>query len=127
MYASGNVHWMTRRPSWASRGMWPRPTRRTSTGPLPHPENPVANEEPTTVIERVMAITDHLAGDHRLVNYAAAVTPAAGCLYLTHVEDKGAFQRYGKTIGKIPEIETEKAQEQILNQLLKEPREYIGS
>ena len=94
---------------------------------LPHPENPAVNEEPTTVIERVMAITDHLAGDHRLVNYAAAVTPAAGCLYLTHVEDKGAFQRYCKTIGKIPEIETDKAQDQILNQLLKEPREYIDS
>ncbi len=94
---------------------------------LPHPENPLANEDPTTAIERVMAITDHLAGDHRLVNYAAAVTPVAGRLYLTHVEDKGVFQRYIATIGKIPTIETDKAQEQIRNQLLKEPREYIES
>ena len=94
---------------------------------LPHPENPEAAEHQTDVIERVMAITNHLAGDHQLVNYAAALTPASGCLYLSHVEDKATFERYVATIGKIPEIETEKAQNQILNQLLKEPREFVHS
>ena len=94
---------------------------------LPHPENPEAIEEETAVIERVMAITNHLAGDHQLVNYAAALTPASGCLYLSHVEDKATFERYITTISKIPDIETEKAQDQILNQLLKEPREFAES
>ena len=94
---------------------------------LPHPDSSQSAGEEIDVIERVMAITNHLAGDHQLVNYAAALTPASGCLYLTHVEDKSAFERYATTIGKIPEIETEKAQEQILNQLLKEPREFVHS
>ena len=94
---------------------------------LPHPDSSQPTGEQTDAIERVMAITNHLAGDHQLVNYAAALTPASGCLYLSHVEDKGTFERYATTIGKIPEIETEKAQEQILNQLLKEPREFVHS
>lgn len=94
---------------------------------LPHPDRTSPAAQETTVIERVMAITDHLAGDHRLVNFAAAFTPQAGCLFLSHVEDKSAFDRYTATIGKIPSIETEKAPQQILNQLLKEPHEYIRS
>ena len=94
---------------------------------LPHPGSSQSAGEETDVIERVMAITNHLAGDHQLVNYAAALTPASGCLYLSHVEDKGTFDRYAATIGKIPEIETQKAPEQILNQLLKEPREFVHS
>jgi hypothetical protein len=94
---------------------------------LPHPDSSQSAGEETDVIERVMAITNHLAGDSQLVNYAAALTPVSGCLYLSHVEDKGTFDRYVATIGKIPEIETQKAQEQILNQLLKEPREFVHS
>ena len=94
---------------------------------LPHPERTPTTDGASGVLDRVMAITDHLAGDHRLVNYAAAFTPSAGYLYLAHVEDQSAFNRYTETIGKIPSIETDRAQEQILNQLLKEPQEYIQS
>ena len=94
---------------------------------LPHPDTSQAAGQQADVIERVMAITNHLAGDHQLVNYAAALTPVSGCLYLSHVEDKAAFERYAATIGKIPDIDTEKSQEQILNQLLKEPREFVHS
>ena len=37
--------------------------------------------------DSVMAITDHLTGDHHLVSYAALLTEASGKLFLTHVED----------------------------------------
>ena len=75
----------------------------------------------------VMAITDHLTGDHHLVSYAAALTAPGGKLFLTHVEDEAAFERYISTIGKIPTIDTESARHEILDQLLKEPRDYIAS
>jgi len=74
-----------------------------------------------------MAITDHLTGDHRLVNYAVALTEPEGRLYLTHVEDEATFDRYIETISKVPTIDTDEAREAILKQLLKEPRDYIRS
>lgn len=94
---------------------------------MPHPDTHDHSPAPADAIDRVMAITDHLAGDHRLVNYAASITPAGGCLYLSHVEDRAAFHRYMQTIGKIPAIDTAKAEAGIMDQLLKEPREYIES
>jgi len=75
----------------------------------------------------VMAVTDHLTGDHHLVSQAAFFANPAGTLYLTHVEDEATFIRYIETIGKIPEIDTDFAREAILEQLLKEPRDYIHS
>lgn len=75
----------------------------------------------------VMAITDHLAGDAHLVSVAAAMTHPHGSLHLTHVEDEAVFQRYIEVIGKIPTIDTEVAREDILEQLLKEPHDYINS
>lgn len=77
--------------------------------------------------DSVMAITDHLTGDHHLVSYAARLTEASGKLYLTHVEDLGTFERYIATIGKIPAIDTDTAREEILKQLLQEPHDYIKS
>lgn len=75
----------------------------------------------------VMAVTDHLTGDDHLVSQAAFFTDPAGRLFLTHVEDESTFERYIATIGKIPEIDTDFAREAILEQLLKEPRDYIRS
>ena len=76
---------------------------------------------------RVMAITDHLTGDHRLVSFAAHVTQAGGTLWLAHLEDQATFERYIETIGKIPSIDTETARQAIHDQLLKEPHDYIKS
>ncbi len=73
----------------------------------------------------VMAVTDHLAGDSRLVNYAAALTEPGGTLILTHIEERAAFERYMDVISKIPSIDTDSAREKILGQLLKEPSDYI--
>lgn len=75
----------------------------------------------------VMAITDHLAGDARLVNYAIAFTEKKGTLRLTHIENEETFRRYIDAISKIAAIETDLAREEILKRLLKEPRDYITS
>ena len=42
--------------------------------------------------DTVMAITDHLEGDERLVNWAARFTSEGGTLCLTHVEDEEILQ-----------------------------------
>ena len=94
---------------------------------LPHPD--AARALPHTVknTDRVMAITDHLSGDDRLVNYALGFTAAGGSCWLTHVEPQSVFEHYMDVISKIPEIDTESARELIAKQLLKEPRDFIES
>ena len=91
---------------------------------FPHPDE---SQKPLESSQVVMAITDHLTGDHRLVSYAARFTDTQGDLILTHVEDLSTFERYVTTIGKIPSIDTDSAHEAIREQLLKEPRQYIAS
>ena len=90
---------------------------------MPHPRFDAC---PTST-QSVMAITDHLTGDDHLVSFATALTAAGGTLSLTHVEDLATFERYIETIGKIPEIDTSSAQQFLLEQLLREPRDYIDS
>lgn len=75
----------------------------------------------------VMAVTDHMAGEDRLVSYAAQLTEPHGKLFLMHVEDQSTYERYMHTIEKIPSIDTETAREEILDQLLKDPMDYIHS
>jgi nucleotide-binding universal stress UspA family protein len=74
-----------------------------------------------------MAMTDHLTGDARLVNYAVRLTEPQGKLFLTHIEDEATFERYVDTISRIPSIETDDARHDILGRLLKEPEDYIQS
>jgi nucleotide-binding universal stress UspA family protein len=92
---------------------------------LPHPQVLVAARIDDT--DAVMAVTDHLTGDHRLVNWGAVFTHKNGTLFLTHIEDDGVFERYLSVIAKIPAIDTDTAREAIEAQLLKEPRDYIRS
>lgn len=80
-----------------------------------------------TSTDNVMAIADHLTGDHRLVSYAARLTTKNGTLFLTHVEDEATFQRYSEVISKIPSIDSESASIAIKKQLLEEPHDYIRS
>lgn len=77
--------------------------------------------------DSVMAITDHLTGDDRLVNYAVRMTQPGGKLTLSHVEDGGTLKRMLEAIAKIPEIDTETAREELSKQLLKDPTDYITS
>lgn len=92
---------------------------------LPHPDAGRALPHTVENTDRVMAMTDHLAGDSRIVNYALAFTHAGGTCWLTHVESEHDYQRYMEVIAKIPAIETEDARAAIRAQLLKEPHDFI--
>lgn len=94
---------------------------------LPHPKEGSQAEHALQNINQVMAVTDHLAGDDRLVNWAAAMTQDGGTLTLSHVEDQSVFERYIDAIGKISSIDTDSARLSIEKQLLKEPADYIDS
>ncbi len=76
---------------------------------------------------RVMAVTDHLTGDHQLIDYAARFVDTKGRLILVHLEDQTTFDRYMEAISKITTIDTEHARSQIHSQLLKDPHDYISS
>ncbi|MBW2522690.1 MAG: hypothetical protein JRI23_00880 [Deltaproteobacteria bacterium] len=77
--------------------------------------------------EHVMVLTDALTGNDALVHWGARLVEPAGTLVLAHLEDDATFQRYIDTIGKIPSIDTEVAEETLALQLLKEPRDYARS
>ncbi|NNF44077.1 MAG: hypothetical protein HKN62_13740 [Phycisphaerales bacterium] len=94
---------------------------------LPHPKAGKNAEHAMGDTSCVMAITDHLTGDDRLVNHAAALTEPDGTLWLAHVEDDAAYDRTIEIIGKIPDLDTDVAREAIRKQLLKEPADYIDS
>ena len=93
---------------------------------LPHPRaQPL--DEILKGTRSVMALTNHLTGDHRLVNFAVHFTEEKGTLCLTHIEDEPVYRGYMDVISKIPTITTDIAEEEILRQLLKEPHDYIRS
>jgi hypothetical protein len=94
---------------------------------LPHPGRKDLPGHALKNTGRVMAVTDHLAGDHRLVSHAAHFTQDGGTLYLAHVEDDIVFERYIAAIGKIPDLDTDIAREEIRARLMVDPTEYIES
>ncbi|MEM7417644.1 MAG: universal stress protein [Gemmatimonadota bacterium] len=92
---------------------------------LSHPERPP--ERGVTDTDRVVAMTDHLVGDDRLVNWAARFTASDGRLVLANVEDEVAFERFMDVIAKIPSIQTDDAREQLEERLVRDAHDYIGS
>ncbi|MDP6794579.1 MAG: universal stress protein [Verrucomicrobiota bacterium] len=128
---------VTYRDLHGTAGEWPHSlgrhvdvlTQATSTPVLvlPHPCRADVPEHALQNTDRVMAVTDHLAGDHRLVSHAANFTQDNGTLFLAHVEDDTVFERYIAAIGKIPDLDTEIAREEIRARLLEDPMEYIES
>ena len=94
---------------------------------LPHPDADRGLPHSVQDTSVVMAITDHLVGDARLVDTALGFTAAGGTCWLSHVEGAADFERYIDIISKIPMIDTETATETIKAQLLKEPHDYIRS
>ncbi len=94
---------------------------------LPDPDRENLPNHKLKNTDRVMAVTDHLAGDHRLVSYAAQFTESHGTLFLAHVEDAVVFDRYIGAITKIPDLDTETAREQLRARLLKDPNDYVAS
>jgi hypothetical protein len=93
----------------------------------PHPDAGRASAHAMKNTDSVMVVTDHLTGDHRLVNVAVRLTENQGTLFLAHVEDGRAFEHTIHAISKIDTIDTDLAREEIRRQLLKEPRDYIES
>jgi len=128
---------VTYRDLHGSAGEWPHSlgrhvdvlTQATSTPVLvlPHPGRADMPGHTLKDTDRVMAVTDHLAGDHRLVSHAAHFTRDGGTLFLAHIEDDTVFERYIVAIGKIPDLDTDVAREEIRARLLEDPTEYIES
>ncbi len=94
---------------------------------LPHPDAERALPHAIADTDCVMAITDHLTADARLVDYALRFTAPSGTCWLTHIERQRQFDRFLAAVEKIPEIETDDVRELVEIQLLKEPRDYIES
>lgn len=85
-------------------------------------DDPAPNDAST-----VLVVTDHLAGDHRLINCAVRLTRKNGRLHLCHVEDDAAFGYYMEAVERIPTINTGTAEEGLRQQLLKQPADYINN
>ncbi len=94
---------------------------------LPHPDAERALPHAIANTDCVMAITDHLTADARLVDYALRLTAPSGTCWLTHIESQRQFDRFLAAVEKIPEIETDDVRQLVEAQLLKEPRDYIES
>ena len=72
-----------------------------------------------------MVVSDHIVGRSSLVNWGARLVEEGGSLQLVHVEDDAVFARYVDAIGRIPDIDTEVARQQISARLLHEARSYL--
>ena len=94
---------------------------------LPHPKREDRTLENLKDTDRVLAITDRMTGNNRLVSFGIYFTQENGTLFLTHIEEKEIYDRYVDLISKIPEINTDTARKKIKEQLLKEPADYIKS
>jgi hypothetical protein len=94
---------------------------------LPHPGAERALPHAVANTDRVMAITDHLTSDARLIDYALRFTAPSGSCWLTHIESQREFDHFQAAVEKIPEIDTDDARQLIEAQLLKAPRDYIRS
>ena len=92
---------------------------------LPHPE--VHPEGPVRGTKVVMAMTDHLVGDHLLVNWAARLTDEDGRLVLANVEDDVALDRFMDAVGRIPSIDTDNARITIQDRLKRDARDFMES
>jgi hypothetical protein len=77
------------------------------------------------VCDRVLLVTDHIAGDDRLINHGVRMCAAGGKVWLCHVEDDAIFSRYMAAIERIPEIDSVQARDLIDIQLVKNATDFI--
>ena len=94
---------------------------------LPNPKAGYADAHALKDTNVVMAMTNHLAGNQDLINYAVRFVEEDGKLILVHIENADTFDYYMSAISKIAGIETTEAKTKIAQQLLKEPSQYITS
>ena len=92
---------------------------------LPHPERQPVDAVRGTKI--VMAMTNHLVGDHALVNWAARFTDEGGRLVLSNVEDDSALGRFIEAVGRIPSIDTDTTRIAIEDRLERDVRDFMLS
>lgn len=92
---------------------------------LPHPKADYIADHAMHNTMDVMVVTDLVAINHDLINYAVRLTLPRGTLFLSHVENEYIFERYMEAIGKIDIIDTESARTRLAEQLLKEPEDYF--
>ena len=92
---------------------------------LPHPERQPVDAVRGTKI--VMAMTNHLVGDHALVNWAARFTDEGGRLVLSNVEDDSALGRFIEAVGRIPSIDTDTTRIAIEDRLERDARDFMLS
>ena len=92
---------------------------------LPHPERQPVDAVRGTKI--VMAMTNHLVGDHALVNWAARFTDEGGRLVLSNVEDDSALDRFIEAVGRIPSIDTDTTRIAIEDRLERDARDFMLS
>lgn len=93
---------------------------------LPRPDQDFP-EDLLQSTQTVMAVTDHISGDEKLVNYAVHLTAEGGTLHLAHVEPEETFETYIDLISKIPALDTDVAREALQEQILKQPADYVES
>lgn len=82
-------------------------------------------EKATDKLEDVILVSDHVTGDHNLVNWAIHFVHDSGTLTIAHVEPRLMFERYMEAISKISVIDTDLAEQEIKKELLKEAKDYI--
>jgi len=92
---------------------------------VPHPK--ALGDKTLSIATQVMVATDHLTGDNRLINFALSLTPKDGRIILSHVEDEVWLNRYFDCVSKIPAIDTDLARNTIIQQITKEPNDFIKS
>ena len=78
---------------------------------LPHPDADRALPHAIANTDCVMAITDHLTADARLVDHALRLTAPSGTCWLTHIESQRQFDHFLAAVEKVPEIETDDVRE----------------
>ncbi len=99
--------------------------RKTPVLLLPDPSSPaVANLGGT---HKVMVVTDHMEGDHRLVNWGVHMTHNSGTLTLAHVEDDATIDRMLDAIGQLPHLNSDVAREELPAKLLERAADYIDT
>ncbi len=93
---------------------------------LPRVDTGDASSEPLTAPATVLAMTDHLSGDGRLVNWAATFA-GHGKLVLAHIEDEAIFEQYIDLCSKTPLIDTDVARRELKRLILSEPRGWVDT
>ncbi len=92
---------------------------------LPNPARP-SFDKALTNTDRVLVVTDHIVGDHGLINWGLRLVELQGKLILSHIEDNRVFARFIDVISRLPDIPTDLARDQIKKQMLKEASEFLG-